>query len=267
MLALEQAAFRARELDRPRHAHPKRLARYGWKAYSQTDEDGMIAEIFRRVGTATRCFVEIGVGSGLECNTLWPLLQGWTGLWIEPDKSHCAAIRATHAEWLNRGALRLLGIAATAENVDALLAEAGLAGEIDLLSIDTDFNDYWIWQALEAVRPRAVVIEYNAAWPPPAAVTVPYDPGARWGGTSYFGASLSALAALGARKGYQLVGCNLAGFNAFFVRADLEGGLFLDPGSAESHYEPPRYFLSPLLGGHPAAVGPLVAVEGTSQPG
>lgn len=260
MLALEQAAFRDRLLANPRHADPRRLARFGYKAYSQSDEDGILAEIFRRIDAPSRSFVEIGVGNGLECNSLWLLVQGWRGLWIEAETRHCAAIRASHRLWLDTGALRLAKAAATAANVEALI-EQRPSGDVDLLSIDIDYNDYWVWAAIESIRPRVVVVEYNAAWPPPAAITVSYDPAACWQGDSHFGASLCALASLGARKGYRLVGCNLPGVNAFFVRDDLVGDAFLAPGSPEEHYEPARYFLAGAGGGHQPGLGPLVMVD------
>src|SRR4051812_29152578 len=260
MLALEQAAFRARLLDTARYADPRRLARFGYKAYSQSDEDGIIAEIFRRIGTPNRSFVEIGVGNGLECNTLWLLIQGWRGLWIEAEGRHCAAIRASHRQWLGTGALRLAQAAATAENVESLIDQRQ-PGDVDLLSVDIDYNDYWVWAAIESIRPRAVAIEYNAAWPPPAAITVAYDPAAGWKGDSHFGASLCALANLAARKGYKLVGCNLAGVNAFFVRDDLAGDIFLAPGSAEEHHDPPRYSLAGAGGAPPPGLGPIVSVD------
>jgi hypothetical protein len=261
LLALEQASFRQRELERPRHADPRRLTRFGAKAYSQSDEDGILAEIFRRIGTEHCRFLEIGVHNGMECNSLWLLMQGWTGSWIEASATSCIQIGATHKHWLEPGALRLNNQRATAENVDNLVAEGGDAGQLDLLSIDIDFNDYWVWEALQCAAPRVVVIEYNASWPPPAAITIPYDAEAEWKGDNRFGASLAALAALGRRKGYDLVGCSLSGVNAFFVRRDLVADKFLNPGSADEHYEPPRYFLCPLLSGHPAAVGPVVRVD------
>lgn len=261
MLALEQASFRQRELERPRHADPRRLTRFGGKAYSQSDEDGILAEIFRRIGTEHRRFLEIGVHDGLECNSLWLLMQGWTGSWIEASGTCCTRISATHTHWIEPGSLHLTNERATVENIDRLVAESSGGAPLDVLSIDIDFNDYWVWDALQDADPRVVVIEYNASWPPPAAIAIPYDPQAEWKGDNRFGASLAALAALGRRKGYDLVGCSLSGVNAFFVRHDLVADKFLNPGSAEEHYEPPRYFLCPLLSGHPAAVGPVVPVD------
>src|ERR1700751_1725039 len=73
------------ELAKPRHADPKRLVRYGYKVYSQNDEDGIIAEIFRRIGTTNRTFVEFGVETGVECNSVKLLVEGWRGLWIESN--------------------------------------------------------------------------------------------------------------------------------------------------------------------------------------
>src|SRR5437879_4604751 len=67
------------EIAKPRHANPKRLARYGYKVYSQNDEDGIIAEIFHRIGTTDRSFVEFGVATGIECNSVKLLVEGWQG--------------------------------------------------------------------------------------------------------------------------------------------------------------------------------------------
>ncbi len=237
--------------------------RHGYKVHSQSDEDGIIAEIFKRIGSKNKTFVEFGVEHGIECNTLWLLMQVWSGLWIDGGASNCKRIAKTHAHYMQGGQLKVENAFITKDNIDSLLQRhfaAPGADEVDLLSIDIDFNDYWVWQAIVSVKPRVVAIEYNASWPPPAAITVPYAPQGRWNGTSYFGASLGALAKLGASKGYALVGCCLAGTNAFFVRDDLVKNRFLKPGSAEEHYERPRYFLSHMPSGHKPAVGPLVTV-------
>jgi hypothetical protein len=248
------------ELAKPRNADPKRLLRYGFKVYSQCDEDGIIQEIFRRIGHGNRIFVEFGVETGIECNSAKLLMEGWRGLWLDGSAQHVAQIRKNLDVFCRDGRLQVIESFITAENINALLQRAGMAGDIDLLSIDIDRNDYWVWKAIEVVKPRVVVIEYNATLRPPLSLVIPYDPLQTWNGTNYFGASLEALVRLGREKGYRLVGCSFSGANAFFVQDELAGDHFLDPATAEEHYEPPRYFFGLLSAGHRAQTGPYVTV-------
>lgn len=260
---VEKVRYRSDELAKPRYQEAARLLKHGYKVYSQNDEDGIIAEIFKRIGTTSKTFVEFGVERGVECNTLWLLTQGWSGLWLEGQSGHCSAIAKSHAHFIADGKLQVENAFITAENINALLGrrfDVAQKQEIDLLSVDIDFNDYWVWKAISGVNPRVVCVEYNASWPPPVAITVPYDPKRVWKGGNYCGASLSAMAKLGAEKGYSLVGCCFNGVNAFFVRNDLLGNLFHNPGDAADHYEPARYYLLDLPNGHPTAVGPVVQV-------
>lgn len=238
-----------------RYHEDKRLLKYGFKSFSQADEDGAIQEIFRRIGVEQRTFVEIGVGPGVETNTLFLLLQGWRGVWIEADGASVRRIARTHSRLIATGALRVVQRFVSAADIDALVGAAPL----DLLSIDVDGNDYWIWQAITQARPRAVVIEYNPTLRPPVSVTMEYNPTHVWSGTSYFGASLCALERLGRTKGYTLVGCSISGVNAFFVRDDLVGDHFCAPYTAENHYEPPRFFT--FRSGHRPDFGSYVEVE------
>jgi hypothetical protein len=257
---LRLVRFWEETLATPRYAHPKRLLRHGFKVYSQCDEDGIIQEIFQRIGLHSRRFVEFGVGTGAECNTAKLLIEGWQGLWIEAVEQFAAQIRTAFAPYIGAQKLSLTQSFVTAENIDALLLRSGMQGEIDLLSIDIDCNDYWIWRAIAAIKPRVVVIEYNATLRPPLSLVVPYEPNRRWDGTSYFGASLEALVRLGREKGYRLVGCSFSGANAFFVQDGVAAGHFLDPPSAEEHYEPPRYFFADLAAGHRPRPGPFASV-------
>src|SRR5580704_16632386 len=251
----------AEELAKPRHADPKRLLRYGFKVYSQNEEDGIIQEIFNRVGVTNRTFVEFGVETGVESNTTKLLVEGWRGLWIDAMPMHVAAIRTTFAHKFADGTLKVRESFVTTENINALIAEAGIGGEIDLLSIDIDNNDYWVWKAITSINPRVVVIEYNASLRPPMSLVVPYQPERAWDGVSnYFGASLEAFVRLGRSKGYRLVGCSISGVNAFFVRDDIAGDRFFDPATAEELYEPPRYFFGMMKSGHAAAPGHYLTV-------
>jgi hypothetical protein len=248
------------ELAKPRNADPKRLLRYGFKVYSQCDEDGIIQEIFRRIGIGDRRFVEFGVETGIECCTVKLLVEGWRGLWIDGSAQNIERIKTHFASFCTEGRLQAIESMVTAENINGLIQQGGLSGEIDLLSVDIDHNDYWVWQAIEVIKPRVVVIEYNATLRPPFSGVVPYEPTRMWNRTNYFGASLEALVRLGRRKGYRLVGCSFSGGNAFFVHDSCAGDHFLDPPTAEEHYEPPRYFFSLLGAGHLAQPGRFVLV-------
>jgi len=201
----------------------------GWhehefRVHSQWGEDGLISHLVREVPVARRVFVEFGVEDYREANTRFLLTQvGWSGLVMDASEAHVRAIRSDPISWQHN--LKARQAFVTRENIDGILAEEGLSGEIGLLSIDIDGNDYWVWEAITGVNPAIVVIEYNARFGTERAVTVPYDPefarARAHQSMVYYGASLRALWRLGARKGYDLVGCNSAGNNAFFVRRDL----------------------------------------------
>ena len=248
-------------LDHPRHADPRTLVRFGAKIYSQNDEDGIIQEIFARIGTGSKIFVELGVENGLQNNTLKLLLEGWSGLWLEGSAKYVRAIEQTFRDVIAERRLHVVHAFIDRDNIDAAIGKV-FHGEIDLLSIDIDGNDIYILEALNVVRPRVVVIEYNGKFPPPMNLAQAYNPTHRWRGTDYGGASLAAIAAVATRKGYTLVGCNITGVNAFLVRDDLLGDRFCPPFTAERHYEPARYFLTPTFhAGHKADWGPYVSLR------
>jgi len=252
--------------EQPRYADPLRLLRYGAKAYSQHDEDGLVAEVFRRIGVGAGTFVELGVGAGLENNTLALLLGGWRGLWIDANEEDTEKACTRLSRYIDDGRLRVEHHFVTRDNVDGLLASAAPNKEPDLLSIDIDGNDYWVWQAVSSIRPRVVIIEYNATWFPPLAMTIAYDESFRWDGTNYFGASLKALEILGRQKGYHLVGCDFSGTNAFFVRQDLCGERFCAPFDADNHYEPARYWITHRPSGHKPGVGVVEPIFDVAPP-
>ncbi len=222
---------------------PKRLEPFGFKVYSQAEEDGILEEIFRRLGIVTGWFCEIGVQNGLECNSLYLIHKGWRGVWIEGNNNQLAPIQQKFGSILSRR-LDLCIAMVTVENVNELLDRQTPPGaEIDFLSIDIDGNDIHLLEALQR-RPKVICIEYNAKFPANIVKRQVYDPQHSWKGTDYFGASLQALAEAADRKGYSLVGTNITGSNAFFVRNDLVGeGLFCADRSPERLYNPPRYYL------------------------
>jgi len=249
------------QMQTPRYSDSRHLVPYGYKTYSQTDEDGIIAEIFRRIGTTNQRFIEFGTETGIECNTMNLLIQGWSGLWLDGSAQNMQKISEHLGAYQAAGQLVAAQAFIMAENINDLFVQNGFTGEIDLLSIDIDGNDYWVWQAINVVNPRVVIVEFNSIWRPPISVVQPYRADHMWNGRdNYFGASLKAYEKVGRQKGYSLVGVNYGGGNAFFVRNDLVNEeLFLAPFTAEQHYEPPRFFFA-LTAGHPPGIGPLIQV-------
>lgn len=215
-----------------------------FKVFSQFGEDGILQYLIRqtRIHPELNSFVEFGVETYAEANTRFLLLNdNWRGLIIDGDEHNIARVKESSLYW--RHTLTAVAAFIDAENINRLIADAGFAGEIGVLSIDIDGNDYWVWERIDVVNPVIVVAEYNSVFGPERAVTVPYDPtfvrGEAHPTNLYFGCSLKALQILGDRKGYALVGSNNAGNNAFFVRRDC---LYdLKEISVESSYVESRF--------------------------
>lgn len=219
-----------------RHGGPfNDLTRYETSTYSQNGEDGILRAIFARIGAGSRYFVEFGVEEGDECNTRYLAeRQNWTGLLM--DGGHADSRRNLHRETV------------TVENVAGLFRKYGVPATMDLLSIDIDGNDYWVWREVSRHwRPRVVVIEYNASEGPDVSTSIVYEPGFHWTETDYMGASLQALVTLGTSRGYTLVACDSRGVNAFFVVDELVPGNFVRH-TVSQLYRPPRFRAQ---GGHP----------------
>jgi hypothetical protein len=255
-LLLNEKTSVASKVGQIRLAHEwKRMSQHGemlpslldveFRAFSQNGEDGILLYIFSLIGTYKRTCVEICAGDGIECNSANLILNhGWTGLLVDGDEGNVQRGKrfyATHPDtfsfppqfaraWVDR------------ETVNDLVERHGFKGDIDLLSLDLDGVDYWIWEAIEVIRPRVVVAETQCIWGADRSVSVPYrrdfsSPLIQGFGV-YSGASLPAFVRLGKRKGYRLVGTQALGFNAFFIREDL-GPEILPEVSAESCLDRP----------------------------
>ena len=199
-----------------------------FSVFSQFGEDGIIQHLLRHVPVENDVFVEFGVEDYSESNTRFLLVHdNWRGLILDGGSDHVEFLEASGLRW--RHEIQAVSAFIDRDNIDALIGGAGISGDIGLLSVDIDGNDYWVLEAIESVSPRILVTEYNSALGPDRAVTVPYDPAFRrlekHHSGLYWGASLAALESLARRKGYALVGGNHAGNNAFFVRRDVLGEL------------------------------------------
>jgi hypothetical protein len=189
---------------------------------SQNDEDGLVLAIFKRIGATNRKFVELGCGMNGGNSGFLASELGWHGLMVDARDDAIRKIVVRFTGHLVTARHQRL----TREDVNAFITESGFGGELDLLSIDIDGVDYWVWEALTACSPRLVALEYNWLFGAERAVTVPYsaefDVNAV-GNRSYHGASLAALVHLGRRKGYRLIASERV--NAFFLRNDVAPGI------------------------------------------
>lgn len=201
---------------------------YEFKVYSQWGEDGIIDYLCQIVPVPNNIFVEFGVQDYTEANTVFLLKhRGWRGLIIDGSEDNVAAIKKSDVFW--RYDLSACARFVTEANINEIIRGSGIFGEIGLLSVDIDGNDYWVWRAIDCVRAAIVVCEYNSLFGPVAKVSTPYVSDfcrtSAHPSNMYYGASISALNYLAISKGYSLVAGNSAGNNLFFVRNDLLNGL------------------------------------------
>lgn len=195
-----------------------------FKVFSQWGEDGIIAKILQNVPIERKIFVEFGVEDYTECNTRFLLMNdNWSGLIIDGDENNMKKVRSEEIYW--RYNLKAVSKFITKENINEILTENGIQGDIGILSVDIDGNDYWVWEAINVISPRIVICEYNSLFGAEKKVTTPYEPNfirSKYDESNLiYGASICALTDLAEKKGYSLVAGNSACNNIFFVRNDL----------------------------------------------
>ena len=203
----------------------------GFRVFSQNDEDGILLYIFSLIGTSNKKVVEICCGNGIQCNAANLIINhGWHGLLFDGNEVNIKIGRAFYSQCADTFLFPPIFVHAwiDAKNINSLILDHGFKGEVDLLSIDMDGIDYWIWKAIECINPRVVVLEFQDIWGTDKSVTIPYKPDFNRMDIhpDYCGASLPAFVKLGHEKGYRLVGCNRYGFNAFFIRSDIGEDVF-----------------------------------------
>lgn len=199
-----------------------------FKVFSQSGEDGIIQFLISKVPIENDVFVEFGVEDYRQSNTRFLLMNdNWSGVVMDADQANINAIKNSFLYWsYDMTAIRAF---INRDNINGLIASANVSGDIGLLSVDIDGNDYWVWERIDVVSPRIVVCEYNHIFGSKEAVSIPYSEDfvrtrAHYS-RLYFGASLKAICTLAERKGYTFVGCDSRGTNAFFVRNDVAGNM------------------------------------------
>jgi len=194
-----------------------------FSVFSQLGDDGIIQYLIHTLEIENKFFVEFGVQNYLESNTRFLLMNdNWSGLIMDGSSDFINFIQNDYYYWKYN--LKAKHLFITAENINHAFEEENVKGEIGLLHIDIDGNDYWIWKAIQIIDPVIVIIEYNSGFGDERSITVPYKPdferyNAHHSGL-LFGTSLQALCDLAKEKDYAFVGCNSYGNNAYFVKKD-----------------------------------------------
>ncbi len=206
-------------------ADSKNLNDNEFRVFSQWGEDGIIQFLTRNIELPNKIFIEFGVENYTESSTRFLLINNnWSGLIIDGSTENINYVKQDPIYWQHN--LKAVASFIDKDNINQIITENGIGGEIGILSVDIDGNDYWVWQAIDTVDPAITIAEYNYRFGAERAVTTPYDPSfvrtQAHHSTIYYGASLKALCLLAQKKGYAFVGCNRAGNNAFFVRRDLK---------------------------------------------
>ncbi len=198
----------------------------GLRIFSQFDEDGLILYLLAAAGIAKRRFIDIGAAdalTGSNCANL-AFNLGFHGLFIDGKPERIKRGRRVYERHPDTSFYPPVFRSAfvTRDNINYLIEESGFSGEVDVVSIDIDGNDYWIWEAVEVVQPRIVIVEARPELGRGPRV-VPYEENLVWTPErgQYLGASPAAFVSLGTRRGYRLVGANRFGFNMLFLRNDL----------------------------------------------
>ena len=221
----KDAVHRGVTLSKLNNLHEsKNIQDYEFSVFSQWGEDGIIQKLISSVPIVNKTFIEFGVENFLESNCRFLMTKdNWSGYVIDGSDKHIETIMNSSFYW--KFDLKAKSAFITAENINELLKESDFDEDLGLLSLDIDGVDYWVLKAIDSYRPRILILEYNSVFGSERAVTVPYKVdfirGKMHHTNLYFGASLPALAALAAEKGYMFVGTNSAGGNAFFIRQDV----------------------------------------------
>lgn len=209
----------------PRNRPIADLSEVEFRVFSQWGEDGIIEWLISHIDLPNRRFVEFGASNFDEANCRFLTLnRNWRGLILDGDKANMDSVRASELYWKHD--ITPLQTFVTTENIDAVITEAGFAGPLGILSIDIDGNDYWVWETIKSVNPAIVICEYNAILGDTQPISIPYDPKFVFKTEhhgNYHGCSIAALRHLGEQRGYEFIGTNSNGINAFFVRKDLAG--------------------------------------------
>jgi hypothetical protein len=218
----------------------------GFRCYSQFEEDGIILYMLTMIGVKAGTVVEMCCGTGNECMATNLILNhGYSGFLFDGSAENIAAAASFFASkkdcLLLKPKLKTSWI--TVENVNQLLIDSSCPKDVDLFSLDIDGNDYWVWEAIDEIRPKICCFETSDYIPSDRSLTIPYDPNFDcWSQPpallDFRSVSLAAMVKLSKRKGYRLIGSHRHGFNVFFMRNDIGTDFFPEVSIQEVHDNP-----------------------------
>jgi hypothetical protein len=195
-----------------------------FKCFSQFGEDGIIQYLINNLKISNKKFIEFGVENYDEANTRFLLENNnWSGLIIEGNQKNINYIKKQNYYW--RYDLTAVNSFVSIKNINDIIRSNYFEGDIGLLSIDIDGNDYWILKEINVISPDIIIIEYNANYGADKSLTVKYNENFQRAKNNIekliYGCSLKAVNNLCKEKGYSLVCTNKNGNNVFFVKTKL----------------------------------------------
>lgn len=220
-MQVAQANFKQHILGLVAQKHAIPLHQCGFKVFSQFEEDGLLLACIAALNLKSKVALEVGSNNCVNSNIANLILNhNWQGCFIDGDESNLNIGRKFYKKalgnWQPQPQFKKAFV--TAENINTIIAEFNGNKQIDILSIDIDGNDYWVWKAINVIKPSIVIIETHVEFGLNN-IIVPYDANYQYPGKHphYHGASPVAMQRLGESKGYKLVGANALGFNQIYV--------------------------------------------------
>lgn len=218
-------------------AEPVDLASAEKKVFSQFGEDGVIEKIFEIIEPTSKFVVEFGALDGVTgCNARNLIVnRGWSAFLIEGNAGAAGMMKQAYKD---NPKVKALEAWVFPGNIEVLFEDNDVPEDLDLLVIDIDSNDYYVWKAIHDFRPKVVLLEANPHFPPPEKGVIKFDPMYHFDGSYYYGASAQSLYELAKKKGYELVHHVSGGNNLFFVREDYFDRFGIEDNSPEKIYTP-----------------------------
>lgn len=216
------------------YSNENALLTYEHQTFSQNGEDGIINEIFNRLGVTKGEFIEIGTGDGSENNTRLLLELGWKGTWIDGNPNCLKSIKNNLGHFISSKKLNAQLKFVDPDNVNSILKDNNISPDVDLLSLDLDLTTHRVWESLTYITPKVLVIEYNGFFPKNTLWQADIKGNEIWDGSINMGASLSTIIQISDHKNYKFIGTELSGTNAFFIHDSVQD-IFRDLLDAANH--------------------------------